>query len=136
MRIERSVFAMKILKIQGGILLAVLLVGTGCSIGADTVDPLSGIYKCKGKNYDGTTIIKKSGDAYQMIWSIGSQTHRGVALRSGEWLSSSWLPDDTRAVPGIVVYRIEKNGVLKGTFTSYPGGRVEEEILTYQAAVN
>lgn len=97
---------------------------------------IAGVYKCEGKNYSGTTIIRKSGEAYQLLWSIGAGTHQGVGIRHGEWLSSSWLPDDTRAVPGIVVYRIESNGKLRGTYTTYPGGAIQEETLTYQAPVN
>jgi hypothetical protein len=95
----------------------------------DSKQDLTGVYRCEGEGYKGTTLIKRSGDAYQILWTIGTDTHFGVALHEGDLLSSSWTSREQ--IPGIVVYRIGKGKVLNGIYASYPGGKLGKETLTY-----
>jgi hypothetical protein len=96
-------------------------------------DDLSGVYHCDGGSYKGITIIRKSGDAYQLLWTIGPDTHFGVAIQEGDLLSSSWSAG--AETPGIVVYKIQKDGTLVGKYTPYPEGSLGTETLTYQGPV-
>ncbi len=94
-------------------------------------EELTGLYRCEGEGYRGTVIIRRTGETYQFIWSIGSDTHMGVGLRAGTLLSSSWQSAGM-GVPGIVVYQVEKDNKLVGRYSSYPGnGQVGTETLTY-----
>ena len=92
---------------------------------------LSGVYHCDGGTYKGIAIIRKNGKAYQMLWTIGTETHYGVGLQEGNLLSASWWVSADEA-PGIVVYRIEGGGKLSGKYVSYPGGEPGNETMTYQ----
>ena len=94
-------------------------------------EDLTGLYRCEGEGYRGTVIIRRTGDTYQFLWFIGSDTHMGVGLREGTLISSSWQSAGM-SVPGIVVYQVEKDNKLVGRYSSYPGnGQVGTETLTY-----
>jgi len=112
------------------------LLCVGFARSAEFKDDLTGVYRCEGQDYKGTTIIRRSGSAYQLLWSIGTQSHSGVGLVRGNYLSSSWSVNGKENVPGIVVYEIRPDRTLHGLYSSYPGGAVATEILTYQAPAN
>jgi hypothetical protein len=120
------------------VVVVVVLALAGCSVSpspaGDEAD-LTGTYTCDGDNgsgprYKGTVDITKEGDAYNLTWTIGRETHRGVALREGNTLSSCWV---TEGVGGVVVYRIQKGPKLVGRWTQFgAGGKVLDEVLTKQ----
>ena len=94
-------------------------------------DDVTGVYHCEGDGYQGTVVIQKVGDAYQITWTLGNQRHNGVAIRNGNLLSSSWSPSQG-GLPGVVVYSIEKDRKLIGKYTAPGGkGRLENETLTF-----
>ena len=95
---------------------------------------LAGSYTCQGVNpngpsYSGTVKIIPSGDAYLLNWTIQGTTHTGVGIVTGNYLSSSW---SSGGPGGIVVYRIESDGRLVGTWANPSGGALGTETLTPQ----
>ena len=93
-------------------------------------DDITGVYRCDGGSYSGTVVIQKYGETYQLVWTIGPQTHMGVAIREGELLSSCWAPSN--GPPGIVVYRIGPDRKLSGRYAGLGGdGKVFTETLTF-----
>ncbi|MBE9128386.1 MULTISPECIES: CHAT domain-containing protein [unclassified Coleofasciculus] len=58
-------------------------------------DQIEGNYQVTGTNpgsegqYKGNLNIRKTGDTYQLAWTVGA-TYRGVGIRSGDWLLVSW----------------------------------------------
>ena len=93
-------------------------------------DDIAGVYHCDGGSYSGTVIIQKYEETYSLVWTIGGQTHTGVALREGELLSCCWVP--SYGPPGIVVYKIGSDRKLSGRYASLGGnGKVAVEVLTF-----
>ncbi|HOO77752.1 MAG TPA: tudor domain-containing protein [bacterium] len=87
-------------------------------------DSLEGIYRVQGENYEGTVAIRRKGESYGLTWTIGKAVHRGVGMKTGAFLASSWPG-------GVVVYEILPGGTLSGR---YPGadGALQAETLTFQ----
>lgn len=107
---------------------------------------VTGLYDCVGDNvgggqYQGTVLISKSGDAYKLEWTIAGQTHQGIALLTGDVLSSSWISKQVApgggvvVTGGVVVYKVEKNGRLSGKWVGHGGGKILTEVLTPQRRV-
>ncbi|MBI3330811.1 MAG: hypothetical protein HYZ96_01715 [Candidatus Omnitrophica bacterium] len=93
---------------------------------------LSGVYHCDGGTYTGTVIIRRVGDTYNLLWTIGNETHVGVGIQTGDVLASSWLSGQSGA--GIVVYTVEAGQRLVGKYSAYPGnGQLLTEVLTYSS---
>jgi len=101
---------------------------------AARVVDLSGVYHCDGGSYKGTVIIRRVGETYDLLWTIGNETHVGVGIRVGDVLASSWLAGQSG--PGIVVYTVETDHKLVGKYSAYPGnGQLSTEVLTYISPV-
>ncbi|MBW3538974.1 MAG: hypothetical protein KY476_01765 [Planctomycetes bacterium] len=97
---------------------------------------LAGRYTCTGTNpdggaYQGVVQIKKLGDAWQLTWQIGEESHEGIGLVTGNLLSVSWRIEGGG---GVVVYTIKGTGAerkLDGKWTMFgDNGRVLDEDLT------
>lgn len=115
-----------------------LLVVSG-AVAADKVKKpdIEGTYSCVGDNgggkkYKGTVEIAASGDAYEVTWTIGKDTHIGVGIWENDRLSVSWATAVNGKVSmGVVVYKRDKDGTLTGKWTEYPGGgKLLDETLT------
>lgn len=70
-------------------------------------DKIEGEYEINGKDiggeYNGRMNISRSGDTYQLSWTVDDKTYRGVGLRSGDWLVVGWGPKDDF---GVLDYKI------------------------------
>jgi|GEM_PF-2438661 len=110
---------------------------------ANAYDNLEGTYFVKGWNpgvttatesYVGTLTIKKTGQIYQLNWTIANQRHAGVGFydEGSRKLQVAWSNLDSGDF-GEVVYTFEGK-TLNGIWTTY-GDRsasVGREILTRQ----
>jgi hypothetical protein len=63
-----------------------------------------------------------------MSWTIGGQTHTGIAIVDGSTLSSSWAIRGS-STHGIVVYRIEGSRLV-GRWAQTGSTRLGRETLT------
>lgn len=69
-----------------------------------------------GSSYSGTVTVVRKGDVYEVTWDVGAK-YVGTGVRVGDVLSVGYT-DEKRSWFGIVAYRIEKGGVLTGTWCS------------------
>ncbi len=120
------------MKITGLVLLGLFCFTLPVTAAGEVVsnDDITGVYRCDGGSYNGTVVIQKYRETYQLVWTIGAQTHTGVAIREGELLSSCWAP--SYGPPGIVVYKIGSDRKLSGRYAGLGGdGKVLTETLTF-----
>ena len=106
-------------------------------------ESLVGEYRCIGKNsnggqYTGKITISKEGQGYFLTWVIGGSTHHGVAIKRGNVLASSWSPSPNQH--GLVIYKIESHGQLKGLWSQYPDARTinseDCELITLNSSLH
>jgi hypothetical protein len=82
-----------------------------------------------GRSYKAMVEITREGDVYQVLWVLGPrEAYMGVGLTEGDALCVGWA---TGQVPGLVVYKPERDGKLVGRWTA-PGseGKTFKETLT------
>ena len=104
--------------------------------GASFADP-TGRYTVRGTNpgdskpYTGQVLVARTGQTYQVLWSIGGQTYAGTGIGSADFLAVTY-----RAGPGIglAIYNRKPDGIWYGIWT-YGGGReIGTDVWTPQAA--
>lgn len=99
----------------------VLLASAGQGYALD----VAGAYRVQGTNpegageYRGDVLVRKVGDAYQVVWVIGGQRHVGTGLLTDGVLSIAYQQSNRSA--GIAVYRQDADGVLRGRWTPIGG---------------
>jgi len=125
-------------------LVCLLVTLSFCAVNyANAADNLEGTYFVKGWNpgvttaaesYIGTLTIKKSGQVYQLSWTIANQRHAGVGFyfEDSKKLAVAWSNLE-KGEFGEVVYTLEGK-TLNGIWTTYGDGSasVGKEILTKQ----
>lgn len=101
---------------------------------APTADPdgIAGTYRIAaatnpgGGAYTGSVAITRSGDVYQLGWTIaGSPGYQGVGLHAGSVLGVGW---STGSAPGVVVYKVH-GGKLDGKWATGTSSHVGVEML-------
>lgn len=101
-----------------GYLLAVLC--TAAMTAAAAAQDMGGTYAIEGTNFDGSPYrgqaqITFSGDTSCTIeWKTGSASSQGICMRDGGTLAAAYIMDK---VIGLVVYRTERDGTLRGVWT-------------------
>jgi hypothetical protein len=114
-----------------------VIVGLGLSLNlacpAALAQNLNGVYQVEGLDdgYRGTLTMRLVGGTYLLEWRLTSgESYRGVALHTGNVLSSNWVAGRTN---GVVVYRVEDDGrILNGRYASMNHvGVVKRERLTF-----
>jgi hypothetical protein len=94
---------------------------------------LSGRYRIEGANpggggrYEGQVEIVRTGQTYQVRWTIGGRTHLGTGIARDGGFAVVYQPE--AQAPGIAFYRIQANGALAGSWTSLGGKALGSEIL-------
>lgn len=93
---------------------------TGLASTAVQAQDLGGDYIVRGKNPNGTSyggearIVVTSNTTCEIAWKTGSTTSRGICMRNGDAFSAGYvLGKDI----GLVIYKINANGVLDGVWT-------------------
>ncbi|MBN8183269.1 caspase family protein [Roseibium aggregatum] len=89
---------------------------------------LTGNYSVAGRNpdgttYDGTVVLTQQGRTFTLIWTVGTDSYRGVGKLDGNVLTVDW-GDKTP-----VVYAVMADGHLKGLWAA---GRGAEELTRIQ----
>ncbi len=92
------------------------------------VEGLTGNYSVAGRNpdgttYDGTVVLTQQGRTFTLIWTVGTDSYRGVGELDGNVLTVDW-GDKTP-----VVYAVMADGHLKGLWAA---GRGAEELTRIQ----
>jgi hypothetical protein len=114
-----------------------VIVGLGLSLNlacpAALAQNLNGVYQVEGLDdgYRGTLTMRLVGGTYLLEWRLTSgESYRGIALHTGNVLSSNWVAGRTN---GVVVYRVEDDGrILNGRYASMNHvGVVKRERLTF-----
>ncbi len=72
-------------------------------------------YNPNGTHYKGSLTIKKQGDLYYVTWYIANNTFNGKGHLKGNILTIDW------GEPDPVIYTVQENGVLKGTWAKGAG---------------
>ena len=86
---------------------------------ASADDSFSGSWKIAdaqtltGKAYTGTVRIAKIGAVYELQWDTSAGKYRGLGLADGNKLCTGWGGKNF----GVVLYRINGDGTLKGRWT-------------------
>jgi hypothetical protein len=75
--------------------------------------------KPDGAAYTGTVSISRTGDAFQLVWQAGTESHRGRGKRQGNLLQV------TRADGIPAIYALDTDGTLRGLLGK---GRGEETL--------
>ena len=110
------------------LLAALVLAGSGAM-----AQDLTGHYRVKGTNLDGSIyegeaqITATSEFTCEIVWQTGSTTSSGICMRDGNAFSAGY---ELNGKIGLVIYLIDDNGTLDGTWTVAGVNAVGTEILT------
>lgn len=92
-------------------------------------DP-SGQYTMKGTNpggegnYRGSVVVKKVGDVYEVVWTIGGDRVTGTAIGNDEFLAVGYT---SGTKPGIAAYSRKADGTWEGVWTYLGNSRIGTE---------
>jgi hypothetical protein len=65
-----------------------------------------------GSKYSGTVAIKVISDkTFTIHWVIGDETYDGFGMRNGDALAATYT---LGGIPGLVIYKVNDEGVLDG----------------------
>ncbi|MFD2184699.1 hypothetical protein [Rhodoplanes azumiensis] len=68
-----------------------------------------------GSSYSGTLALQVISDTtYTVRWSIGGETYTGFGMRMNDYLAATYTMDGK---PGLVMYKVEDGGVLRGLWS-------------------
>ena len=102
---------------------------------ADDTLHISSSYKAAGKNadgsnYTGTVAIKSISDTtYTIEWKIDGGVTKGFGMRRNDVLSATYMLDGQ---PGLIIYQVQKDGTLIGTWAIKGQSGNGSETLTPQ----
>ena len=94
---------------------------------------IGGHYRVKGTNLDGTIyegdaqITLTSEFTCEIAWKTGGSTSSGICMRDGNAFSAGY---ELNGKVGLVIYLVQKDGTLDGTWTVAGVNAVGTEILT------
>jgi hypothetical protein len=114
------------------IVLAALL--TASLAAAASAAGIAGWYKVEGTNADGSPyggvaeIVATGGSTCRIKWDTGSESS-GICMRSGDAFSAAYQLGDKI---GLVIYAIQPDGSMRGTWTIADSPGVGTEVLTPQ----
>jgi hypothetical protein len=95
---------------------------------------VGGHYKVEGTNADGSPyrgvaeIVATGGPTCRIKWDTGSESS-GICMRSGNSFSAAYQLGDH---VGLVIYEIQPDGSMRGTWTVADSPGVGTEVLTPQ----
>lgn len=101
-------------------MLARTLIFAGLCLVATNANALDGSYTVQGTNLDGSRyagtaeITLTSQTTCKIVWTTGATSSNGICMRYGNAFSAAYTLNDSI---GLVIYRIEDNGVLEGRWT-------------------
>jgi hypothetical protein len=113
------------------LLAALLTVMPAVTSAAET--KVGGNYSVRGTNFDGSSytgrahIVMSSDQVCQITWWVGPATYEGICLRNESSLAVGYQLGSSF---GLVIYRIQKDGVLLGVWTTPGSQRSGTDVLT------
>jgi hypothetical protein len=116
--------------VRTAVLAAACLAASAATVSAEG---LGGTYRASGKNFDGSRysgtaeIIITSNTTCRINWQIGRDTWRGICMRSGSVFAASYRLGNAI---GLIIYEINADGTLEGTWTIAEKSGVGTETLT------
>ena len=67
-----------------------------------------------GSSYTGTVSVKSISDTtFSIEWKIGSSVTKGFGMRRNDVLSATYM---LNGQPGLIIYQVQKDGTLIGTW--------------------
>ena len=100
---------------------------------AASAQDVGGHYTVKGTNLDGSSyggdadITLTSQYTCNIVWKTGSSTSNGICMRDGNAFTAGY---ELNGKVGLVIYLIQKDGTLDGTWTVDGVNAVGTEVLT------
>ncbi len=94
---------------------------------------VGGHYLVKGTNLDGTIyegdaqITTTSDVTCEIVWKTGGSTSSGICMRDGNAFTAGY---ELNGKVGLVIYLIQSDGTLDGTWTVAGVNAVGTEVLT------
>ena len=98
-----------------------------------TAQDVAGRYLVAGTNLDGSSyggeaeITLTTDVTCEIVWTTGSTTSTGICMRNGSALAAGY---ELNGAVGLVIYLIEPDGTLNGTWTVAGLNAVGTEVLT------
>jgi hypothetical protein len=93
---------------------------------------VSGSNPGRGGTYAGTVTVEKTGEAYNVTWTLGSDKYTGTGISSGNMLAVQFRSGND---VGIALYTASGPN-WQGTWTSEDGTQLGSETWTRQGAVS
>jgi hypothetical protein len=85
---------------------------------------IAGQYEVQGRGvgqqrqpYKGTATVERVGATYKVTWQIGRERYVGTGLLDGDAFAVVYGSVGQSVSPGMVLYRIQPDGSLLGTYT-------------------
>ena len=100
---------------------------------ASMAEDLTGHYKVSGTNLDGSPysgeaqITATSEYTCEIVWQTGGTTSSGICMRDGNAFSAGY---ELNGKVGLVIYLIQADGTMDGTWTVAGLNAVGTEVLT------
>lgn len=92
---------------------------------------IAGQYEVQGRGpqqaYKGTATVERVGATYKVTWQIGRDRYVGTGLLDGDAFAVVYGTVGQSIAPGIVLYRIQPDGSLLGSYTALGAATVAPE---------
>lgn len=101
--------------------------------GAGFAEDLSGHYRVQGTNFDGSiyegeaTVTPTSEFTCEIVWNTGGNMASGICMRDGNAFTAAYEMDGKI---GLVIYLIQDDGTLEGTWTVAGVNAIGTETMT------
>jgi hypothetical protein len=112
-------------------LIGLMMIGALPAAGA--AQEIGGQYTVKGTNFDGSAYSGEanikviSATTCQIVWTTGSTTSKGFCMRNDDAFAAGYVMG--QAV-GLVIYKMQPDGSLKGLWTITGKDGIGTEVLT------
>jgi hypothetical protein len=108
--------------------LAAVLAFVVSAVGAASANDLEGRYRIQGvepdgRAYEGSLAVKKSGEIYVVMWSVGGRRYLGTALGAPSGFAVSFKFGDST---GVGIYRPTNDG-YEGAYAYHLHGKAGQE---------
>ncbi|WP_420244886.1 hypothetical protein [Roseiterribacter gracilis] len=103
---------------------AVLFAACASADAAPADRPIAGQYEVQGRlvgqqqPYKGIATVERAGATYKVTWQVGKERYVGTGLLDGDAFAVIYAAVGATAAPGLVLYRIQPDGSLLGSYTS------------------
>lgn len=131
-----SQYGVVVYQVNGGTLKGQWATATNPALGSEDLEGpagLNGTYKITkaagpdGKSYEGAVTITPKGDAFEVTWTLPTESYSGVGIKEGDLLVVGWGEAGKGA--GVVSYKVNKD-TLVGRWGAPGSDKLGTETLT------